>query len=127
MFNKNLNYPPPALFSGVHMSSINLMPRMVACRMRVFFQEVMIISRKNSRVHAGGEGAIFVTIVRGWRERSRRCSCNSHVVAFCPGSVVSCLCVAVIQIKSIHSGHCLYCDFGLWKQFCTIIFTVKGI
>ena len=90
------------------------MPRLVACGMWVFFQEVMIISRKNSRVHAR-EGGVFVTIVRGWREKSRRCLCNNHVVAFCSGAVVSCLCVAVIQIKSIHTVDTvctLTLDFG---------------
>lgn len=66
--------------------------------MWVFFQEVMIISRKNSRVYAR-EG-VFVTIVGGQRAESR-VDVHSHMVAFV--WVLYCLCVALIQTKGIRT------------------------
>lgn len=46
-----------------------------------FFQEVMIISRKNSRVYVRQGGVCVITIVRGRRAESQM-NAQNHVVAF---------------------------------------------
>lgn len=101
------------------------MPRVVACGMWVFFQEVMIISRKNSRVHAR-EGCVFVKLLWEAREQS-----------YADGRVQSCgrflfrcycllpLCCSNLDIKHSYSGHCVDCDPVFWKQFYATMFTLS--
>ena len=93
--------------------------------MCVFFQEVMIISRKNSRVHAREGGrCICETIVKGQRVKSHRWKCTIMRSLFVRMLLSAAFCVAVIQIESIHTVDAVCTVLVFWKQFCAGVFTL---
>lgn len=66
------------------------------------------------------------TTVRSQRQKSH-VDVHNRVLSICPGIVVQCYCVSVIQIKSIYIANTMNSDFQFWKYFlCGTVFTLES-
>lgn len=99
------------IFSRLHVSSNEILRQewqLVECVW--FFQEVMIISRKNNRVHAR-EGGIFAKLL--WEAKGQSDAGSHKTITwslFVWRLSATAFCVALIQIESRHTvDMCVYC------------------